>query len=158
MNKTLWAAAITTALLSTTVVVAQDKGPHDKAIKARQSLMQLYSFNLGILGDMAKGDVDYNAEAAQAAADNLLAAVSMNQSAMWPPGSDSENEENSTNRALPEIWGNFPEVAEAGKAAVTAATDLQSAAGTGLDALKGAMGPAGKSCKGCHDNFRAEKK
>ena len=158
MKKAMCAAAITVALLSTTGVVAQDKGPHDKAIKARQSLMQLYNFNLGILGDMAKGDVDYNAEAAQAAADNLLAAVSMNQGAMWPAGSDSENAANRKNRAKPVIWENFPKVAEAGKAAFTAATAMQGAAGNGLDSLKGAMGDVGKSCKGCHDDFRAERK
>jgi len=158
MRKAITGIALTTALLGATVVVAQDGGPHDKAIKARQSLMQIYSFNLGILGDMAKGDVEYNADAAQAAADNLLAAVSMNQSAMWPQGSDAENAANRKNRAKPAIWENFPKVAEAGKAAVTAATEMQSVAGSGLDSLKGAMGPAGKSCKGCHDDFRAERK
>ncbi len=149
---------ISVALFATTPSLAKDDGPHDKAIKARQALMQLYSFNLGILGAMAKGEADYDAEAASAAADNLLAAVSMNQSAMWPPGSHNEDAANLENRSLPKIWETYPEIAEKGKALGKAATDLQAVAGDGLDALKGGMGAAGKSCKGCHDDFRAKKK
>lgn len=150
------AACLTIALSSSTF--AQDKGPHDKAIEARKALMQLYSFNLGILGDMAKGKADYDADAASAAASNLLAAVSMNQSAMWPQGSDNETAGNAKNRALPAIWTTYPKIADAGKAMAEAATGLNDVAGNGLDALKGAMGPAGKSCKGCHDDYRQKKK
>ena len=156
--KTVIVTVVSIALFTASSVFAEDDGPHDKAIKARQALMQLYSFNLGILGGMAKGEVEYDADAATAAADNLLSAVSMNQSAMWPAGSHSEDAANRKNRALEAIWTTFPEITEKSKAIVTAATVMQAAAGNGLDALKGAMGGAGKSCKGCHDDFRAEKK
>ncbi len=151
-------AVITLCLFVAGNATARDEGPHDKAIKARQALMQLYSFNLGILAGMAKGKVDYNADSASAAANNLLSAVSMDQSAMWPQGSHSDDAVNLTNRALPAIWETYPKITEAGKAMATAATDLQAAAGNGVDALRGAIGAAGKSCKGCHDDFRAEKK
>lgn len=149
-------ATLVLALAFPLIGAAKD-GPHDKAIKARKALMQVYSFNLGILGAMAKEKVDYDADAASAAAGNLLAAVSMDQGAMWPPGSDSETAGNAENRALPAIWDTYPKVAEAGKAMHEAATALNAAAGGGLDALKGAMGDAGKSCKGCHDDFRMKK-
>ena len=33
---------------------------------------------------------------------------------------------------------------------------MVAAAGTDLDSLKGAMGPVGKSCGGCHEPFRAK--
>ena len=36
------------------------------AIKARQAHMQLYAFNLGTLGGMAQGKIDYDADAASA--------------------------------------------------------------------------------------------
>ena len=49
----------------------------EKEVKARQSLMQVYGFNIGILGAMAKSEMPYDPEIAQAAADNLNAAVSM---------------------------------------------------------------------------------
>lgn len=151
-------ALVSAVLFTTTPSFAADDGPHDKAIKGRQALMQLYSFNMGILGGMAKGKIDYNAEAASAAADNLLSAVSMNQSAMWPAGSHDGDEANRENRALAAIWDTYPKIADNGKAMGEAATELQAVAGNGLDALKGAMGAAGKGCKGCHDDFRAEKK
>lgn len=151
-------AVFAVALIATGSGFASDDGPHDKAIKARQALMQLYSFNLGILGGMAKGKIDYDAEAASVAADNLLAAVSMNQSAMWPAGSHNGDDANRKNRALPAIWDTYPKIAEASKAMDEAAAAMQAAAGNGLGELKGAMGAVGKSCKGCHDDFRAKKK
>jgi len=39
-------------------------GEFDKQIKARQSVMQIYSFNLGQLGAMAKGEIKYDAKLA----------------------------------------------------------------------------------------------
>jgi len=139
------------------VVVAAD-GPHDKAIKARQAMFQIYGFNTSILGDMAKGDMPYDAEIAAEAAANLNAAANLGQSQMWPPGSDSATEGNATNRALPAIWENYPEVVEKGDALKEAAAAMAAVAGDGLGALQGAMGDVGASCKGCHDDFRAERK
>ena len=52
-----------------------------KAVKARQATMQLYAFNLGILGNMAKGSMDYNADVATEAAGNLVKLSSQNQMA-----------------------------------------------------------------------------
>ncbi|MEP3428833.1 MAG: cytochrome c, partial [Roseibium sp.] len=43
-------------------------GKFDNAIKVRKALMSLYAWNLGQLGAMAKGEVDYDAEAAKTAA------------------------------------------------------------------------------------------
>ncbi|GGA20661.1 c-type cytochrome [Neptunicoccus cionae] len=127
---------------------------NEAAIKARQSLMQLYAFNLGQLGAMAKGTMEYNAESAQAAADNLLAAASMNQMAMWPEGTDNAAMPGKT-AALPEIWSTYPKIAENGQALVAAAENMASVAGNDLDSLRGAMGDVGKSCGGCHKSFRA---
>ena len=128
----------------------------EKAIKARQGLMQVYSFNLGILSAMAKGEMEYDAEAATNAAENLHAAVTMKSGAMWPPGSD--NDSGYKTRALAEIWSTYPKVAEAGEAMAEASGALVAVAGNGVDALKGGMGAAGKGCKGCHDDFRAKRK
>lgn len=126
------------------------------ATKARQAQMQLYSFNLGILGAMAKGDVEYNAEAASAAASNLAALSQMNQSAMWIPGSDSDTLGDAT-RALPAIWTADSKIGERGMAFGTAAVAMETAAGGGLDSLRGAIGDVGKSCGACHDDYRKPK-
>ena len=40
--------------------------------------MQLYAFNISHLGAMAKGEVDYDAAAASAAANNLAALAALN--------------------------------------------------------------------------------
>ena len=140
------------------MAVAADEGPHDRAIKARQAQMQLYGFNVGILSAMVKGQRDYDADVAAEAASNLASLTNLGGSQLWPQGSDSETAGNAENRALPKIWETYPEIAEHGKALKDAAANLASVAGNGVDELKGAMGGVGKSCKGCHDDFRAEKK
>jgi len=146
---------LTATAITWSPVALSDDEASEKAIKARQGLMQVYSFNLGMLSAMAKGEQDYDAELAVIAAENLSAAASMNTGPMWPQGSSNEDHET---RALPEIWSTYPKVAEKGKALTEASAALASVAGDGLDALKGGIGDVGKSCKGCHDDFRAKKK
>ena len=135
-----------------------DDGPHDKAIKARQAMFQLYGFNIGILSAMAKGKMDYDADIALEAAENLDAAANLGQSQFWPHGSDNETEGTARTRALPVIWSTFPAIVEKSDALKTATAALVPVAGNGLDELKGALGDVGASCKGCHDDYRAEKK
>jgi len=147
-----------TFLATTLCASAADKGPHDDAIKGRQAMFQTYSFNMGILSGMAKEKVEYNADIASEAAANLLAAANFGQSSMWPAGSDSETAGNAKNRALPAIWETYPKIVEKGDALKSAAAVMAEQAGGGLGALQDAIGDVGKSCKGCHDDFRAERK
>ncbi len=159
MLKKLLVLSTASALLALGfIATAADKGPHDDAIKGRQAMFQTYSFNMGVLGAMAKEKMDYDADLASESAANLLAAANFGQSAMWPAGSDNSNPANARTRALPEIWSTYPAVVEKADALKTAAAVLAEQAGGGLGALQGAMGDVGKSCKGCHDDFRAEKK
>ena len=131
----------------------------EKAIKARQSFMQVTAFNLGLLGAMAKGEREYDAELASAAAKNLHALSLQNNGAMWPEGSSNDKPGlTDKTRALPVIWASYPTVAEKHKAWTDASADLAAVAGDGLDAMKSKIGPVGKSCGGCHKQFRAEKK
>lgn len=150
MLKKLVIATTVVASVMANTAIAQDKS--NPAIKARQAQMQLYSFNLGQLAAMAKGNVDYNADAAMAAANNLVALSQMNQSAMWPQGTD--NASDSSTRALPAIWENFPDVFAKGQAFADAAVAMQAAAGVDLASLQGAMGALGGSCSGCHKPYR----
>ncbi|EAQ03565.1 cytochrome c-554 [Pseudooceanicola batsensis HTCC2597] len=124
-----------------------------KAAKARQATMQLYAFNLGVLGNMAKGTTDYDAEAASAAAGNLVKLSTQDQTAYWLPGTAQGEIEGS--RALPAIWDDMAGVSEAAQALVDAAMTLEEAAGTDLDALRAAMGGLGGACGGCHKAYRA---
>lgn len=129
----------------------------DQAIKARKAEMQLRAFNLGQLGAMAKGAVEYNADVAKAAAHNLKLLSSLDGSAMWPPGSDNGAMGDKTT-ALPALWANFPKVMESVNMLRSASDTLAEAAGKDLASLRGAMGEVGKACGSCHKQFRAEKK
>tara|TARA_E500000318_G_scaffold55810_1_gene51840 strand:+ start:9098 stop:9571 length:474 start_codon:yes stop_codon:yes gene_type:complete len=150
----LTAFGFSAALLAAAPVFAD--GHLEKAIEARKAVMSLYSFNLGQLGAMAKGNVAYDAAAASAAAGNLAALAALDQGAMWPKGSDATAMPDKT-RAKAEIWSTYPEISGKSKALVDASAAMAKVAGDGLPALQGAIGSVGQSCGGCHKPFRAPK-
>ena len=122
------------------------------AMNARKAHMQLYGFNLGILGNMAQGKADYDADAAQAAADRLVALATMNQGAYWLPGSDSDSLEGT--RALPAIWEEGSMAGQIGMNLAEGALAMQAAAGDGLEALQANMRGVGAPCGACHEDYR----
>ncbi len=124
------------------------------AVKARKAHMQLYAFNLGTLGAMAKGEVEYDAGAASAAASNLAAVASLNQMAYWAPGTSSDDLPGES-RSLPAIWEEGSKAGEIGASFAEAAAALAAVAGDGKDAMAGAMGPVGGACSECHKAYRA---
>lgn len=125
------------------------------AIKARQSMMQLYAFNLGALGAMAKTAVPYDAEVASAHAGNLLALSNLSQNGLWPQGSDVGSYPDTA--ALSDIWSMYPDILEKDKAFDAAAAAMNEAAGTDLASLQGAMKALGGSCGACHKVYRQKK-
>ena len=129
------------------------KDPLKNAIKARQGEMQLRAFNVGPLFAMAKGKIDYDAAMANKLAGNLKLLLDLDNGRAWAKGSDIDNYMGDTT-ALPKIWTTYPEIGEYGKKYATAVNELAAEAGNGVDALKAKIGPVGKSCKGCHDEFR----
>lgn len=131
---------------------AQDDAPFKMEIKARQGIMAYRALNIGVLGAMAKGEAEYNAEAAQKAADNLVATGTIDASMLWPEGSD--HSVNPASTADAKAWTAEADIGAKDEAFKTAAAAMQSAAGGGLDALKAAMEPLGKSCSGCHEAAR----
>ncbi len=152
MIKKILIGATVLAITATGVLAASHSGPFAGEITARKSHMQLYLHNLGILGGMAKGAIEYNPDAASAAAANLAALAKLNQSSYWPVGSDSFGAENT--RALPVIWDKFPDVAAKGAALVQATAAMETVAGNGLADLQAAMGPLGGACGACHKAYR----
>ena len=125
------------------------------AVKARKSHMQLYAHNLGILGAMAKGEAEYNADAASAAAGNLAALTKLNQMSYWTPGTSNADLGDET-RALPALWedGGFAKAIEIGTALAGAAGELAAVAGNGQEAIGPALGPVGQQCGACHKAFQ----
>lgn len=145
-------AGLTVATIALAGAATAQDAPFAREIKARQGIMTYRAIQLGVLGGMAKGEIAYDAEAAQKAADNLMAAVTIDASMLWPMGSD--NSANPASTALAKIWQEGSGIGDKGKAMGEAATAMQAAAGTGLDGLKMAMGPVGEACGGCHKAFR----
>jgi len=131
----------------------------EKSIEARQSYMNLFAFNLGIAGDMAKGKSEYNAELAKIAAKNLLSLAKMNNSAMWPEGSSNQDEAGKgITRAKPALWSTYPEAINKHKKLVTALERFSLLVGEGRESLQKGIKSVGRGCGGCHKNFRAKNK
>lgn len=139
-----------------TVAISQDAIDPDlaRAIDARQAHMRLNAFNLGLLGAMAKGEVDYDAEAASAAAANLAALARMDESRYWVPGTDMETLGKEQTEARANIWAEDSDIESRMQDMADTSAAMADAAGNGLDALQGAMGPLAKSCGGCHEGHR----
>ncbi len=150
--KSFTLVAALTALAGTGFAGGHSASPEDKAMKARQSHMQLYSFNLGVLGGMAQDKSPYDAQSASIAAANLAALAAVNQAGYWVEGTDSSVE---GSRAKPEIWTDMAGLEQDMADLANASTALAAVAGDGLDALKAAFGPVGKACGDCHDAYRA---
>lgn len=139
------------ALVAGTTVLAASHANVDGALKARQSHMQLYAFNLGILGNMAKGSVEFDAAAAQAAADNLAMLAKFDQSAYWPMGSSTDD--SMETRALPAIWEDGSEIGDLAGDLVSATEAMAEAAGS-LEGVQASMGALGGACGACHKAYR----
>lgn len=145
-------------IVATTAFSQDDIDPAiASAIKARQSHMHLNAFNLGLLGAMAKGEISYDAQAATAAAENLAALARMDESRYWPSGSDMETLGVERTEALAKIWAEDSAIGESAQKMIETSAAMATAAGAGLDSLRGAMGPLAKSCGGCHEDYRVKK-
>jgi len=144
--------------VSMTVAAAAIAAAHENMpaqIVARHGLMTVISLNLGVVGDMARGRAEYDADAAKVAADNLAAVAGISQELLWPEGTSSDDREDS--RALPKVWEDRAGFDAAWDDYGTAAAALAEVAADGSDALGGAMGALGKSCGNCHDTYRKPK-
>ena len=127
----------------------------DPAVEARQSQFKLFAHNLAVLGPMVQGQMEYDAEAAQTAADNLFHLTRHDQGRMWPEGTDNASIDGT--RALPAIWEDLDDFAAKFGALQAAAENLQGVAGDGMDALRPAVRQLGGACAACHDDYRSER-
>ena len=86
--------------------------------------------------------------------DDLLATLAKLPFTAFGPGTDKGLPQ----RAKPEVWSDATKFKTAADNMMVEVGKLDAAAKSGsLDAIKDAMGGLGKSCKACHDDFRAEK-
>ncbi|MFK7975087.1 MAG: cytochrome c [Halioglobus sp.] len=118
----------------------------------RQSWFALVALNFGPMTSMLKGDIPWNDAQMANWGKELGALASMDGTRGFAPGS-----EKGTTRAKPEIWKNMDDFKAKMGDFTEAATNLAAVSGSGdKKAIAGAIAATGKSCKGCHDEYKAE--
>lgn len=152
MKLLLLTLAATATLAVSLPAAAQFQKPED-AIKYRQGAFNLIAAHFGRVAAMASGRAPFDAKvAAENAA--LASTLSSLPFAAFGAGTDK----GLPNRANADIWKDAAKFKAAGDKMVAEMGKLDAAAKTGsLDAIKAAVGGVGGSCKGCHDDFRAER-
>ena len=143
---------LASVLLATLAMPAQAQfAKPDDAIKYRKASFTVLGAHFGRLAAMASGRAPYDAKLAADNAD-VIAAVAKLPWAAFGEGTDKGD-----TRAKQEIWTETAKFKDAADKNQAELAKVVAAAKTGsLDALKAAVGPAGASCKACHDNFRKD--
>jgi cytochrome c556 len=150
MKKTMWAAAAVAALVTALPAAAQFAKPED-AIKYRKATFSVMANHFGRIGAMVQGKAPFDAKAA---AENADIAMMM---AKLPYAAFGEGSDKGDTRARPEIWTETDKFKAAAAKMQEEMAKLNTAAKSGnLDTIKAAFGPAGQSCKSCHDHFRKD--
>lgn len=148
MKKSVFAGAVAIVLgASSGASVAQVKP--EVLVKQRQAAMTLISKYFGPLGGMAQGKVPYNAQVVQRNAGFLD-----NLSRMPWDGFDASTK-GEKSRALPAVFNDSAKFKEAAARMENEVAKLYQVSRSGDEAaVKAQIGAVGKSCGGCHDNFR----
>jgi cytochrome c556 len=153
MNKfgaMMGAALIAASVIGAAPAAAQFAKPED-AIKYRKAVMTVMAAHFGRIGAVVKGARPFNAAEVQA---NAAVVEDMSKLPFDAFGAGTDKGET---RAKPEIWTNADKFKAAGDQMQKAVLALSGAAKAGNpDQLKAAFGDVGKTCKGCHDDFRKE--
>lgn len=134
------------------VVIAQGAFAQAKPevlVKQRQAAMTLIGKYFGPMAAMAQGKAPYNADVVRRNAGFLD-----NLSRMPWDGFDASTRGEKT-RALPAVFDNAAKFKEAASRLENEAAKLVAASRGGDEAaVKAQIGAVGKSCGGCHDDFR----
>lgn len=134
-------------------VLAADETPQEKAVKARQGFMKLVVWEAGPLFGMAKGAMDYNADAANRHAASLKALSQYPFDSLFLDGTSIDEMSDKTG-ALKKIWEDMDGFKKALENWRKAVANLEGTVGQGHSELAAAVGALGKACGGCHDNYR----
>jgi len=149
MNKKLLSAGLALALGAGYALTAFSQVKPEVLVKQRQSAMTLQGKYFGPLGGMLKGSIPYNAQVVARNAGYLEVLSRMPWDGFDPSTSGQKT------RALPAVYTDTAKFKEAQDRFQTAVGQLVAASKGGDEAaVKAAIGDVGKTCGGCHDNFR----
>ena len=152
MNRLLKIAVAAAFGVVSVAGMAYAQAKPEDLLKYRQGVMRGVAFQNGPLNAFAKGEVPWSPALAQRAAN--LAALAVVAGDVFSPA--SQNIPNSD--AKPEIWAkpdDFKKALAAFQAETAKLGEL--ARGGNADAIKAQIAAVGKTCGGCHDNFRVKR-
>jgi cytochrome c556 len=146
--KIKYLVALAAAGIATSVAMAQVKP--ENQIEYRKSAMTVTARSVGALSAMAKGDIPFNKEVAARHA-NVISSLSDLPLAAgaYAAGTDK----GAPTKADPKVFSEPEKFKAAYDKFTTAARALPAAAGD-VGTLKTALADLGKTCKGCHDDYR----
>ena len=141
------------AAVATPVVAQMDV---EDQIETRQSTFTFAGWNMGkIKAQAIDGDVAYNQQQMLAAANSIAAVANSGLGALFGPGTAMDKNDNT--KLKPEFFDKPEKAREVAIGFAKAANKLQEVASNGdKAALAAQFSEVGKSCKACHDAFRAE--
>jgi len=147
MNRALTGVAIALGMVVAQGAIAQAKP--EVLVKQRQAAMTLIGKYFGPMAGMAQGKIPFNAGVVQRNAGFLD-----NLSRMPWDGFDASTRSIDT-KALPAVYDNAAKFKEAASRLENEAAKLVAVSKGGDEgAIKAQIGAVGKSCGGCHNDFR----
>ena len=153
MKKILYVPGLVVALSSLLAVNAFAQAKPDVLVKQRQAAMALQGKYFGPLGGMAAGRVPFDAAVVSRNAGYLEVLAKM----PWD-GFDASTSGEKSN-ALPEVFSNTAKFKQAADNLQTEVGKLVTVSKGGNEAdTKAAIAAVGKTCGGCHDDFRVKQK
>lgn len=152
LKKTFLAAGLAAAALVGAIAEVRAQAKPEELLTMRKGLMQATKLSFGALGGFAAGKNDLPADAADRAAN--LAALAKVAPMGWMKGSEALD----GGKTKPEAFGEKAAMFKQGWDMMAAESlKLSDAAKSGNpDAIKAAAAAVGKTCKGCHDEFKKD--
>lgn len=152
-TKSAIVVALGFGLVTSASFAASHSSVENKTVAARHAQMQMIAYHTGVLGAVAKGEMEFSADMVSAAATNLRELAKLNGATLWVAGTEQGAVDGS--RAKTEVWSDaagfaakFTELENAASAAIGAAD---------AGAVGAAMAGIGGSCKSCHEGYRGPK-
>ena len=149
MNKRLLLAGLAFALGAGFAQTALSQVKPETLVKQRQAAMTLQGKYAGPLGAMAQGKAPYNADTV------AFNAAMLDALSRMPWDGFAESTKDVKSAALPAVWSEGAKFKEAQDNFQKAVQALVAVSRGGDEAAqKTAIGAMGKTCGGCHQNFR----
>lgn len=137
-------ALLAAGLIAGTAALAHE-GVKNPAVKARMDAMSFIGQNMKLIAGMAKGEVDFAADAANLAFANIAATAAEIPALFQAEEGDPKSE------AAPEIWLMWDDFTAKAGVLETAAAGAEVSDPAGLAA---AMGQVASACKACHQPYK----